>query len=84
MKKETERRLAELESGGTDWFNSLSYVDYGVDGINYADSDEWQEVHFDQTVTVYRNNETDEVRGVYQDRRTEEEIVAQGGNLAYL
>jgi hypothetical protein len=78
------QRLETLESTSVDWISRLPTIDYDVGLSDYTDESEWEEVHHDQTVTVYRNRKTGEVRGVYNDRRSDEEIQGEGGNLEYL
>ena len=82
MKKDIEKRIGEIEDSGTDWISRLKFIDY-LGLTDYQDGN-WEDVHHDDTVTVYRNIETGEIRGVYADRRTDNEIVEQGGDLAYL
>ena len=82
MKTGIEKRLSDLEDGGTDWISKLEFIDY--DGLDDYDNGDWDEIFFDNFVTVVRHIESGEVRGYYYDRRTIEEIVAAGGNLAFL
>ena len=83
MKADIKRRLNELEtSKATDWFGQLDVVDY-IGEEDYEDGN-WEELHFDQLITVVRNIHTGKVRGVYNDRRTDGEIEAAGGDLAYV
>ena len=82
MRQNIRQRLDDIESRETDWASKLDFVDYvGLD--DYEDGN-WAELHFDSTITVVRNHHTGEIRGVYNDRRTDEEILAIGGDLAYL
>ena len=82
MRASIEKRLSDIEDGGTDWISKLEFIDY--DSIDdYGDGD-WNEVFNDDFVTVVKHINTGEIRGYYFDRRTTEEIVEQGGNLAYL
>ena len=81
MKRETERRLQALENNSTDHISRLLLIDYI--GLDDYDNGDWTEIHHDSTVTVLKHSETGEIRGVYRDRRTDAEIVAQGGYLAY-
>ena len=83
MKADIKRRLDEIETATEDWVVKLDVVDYDSVLDNYSDK-RWEELHHDQTITVLRNKETGEVRGIYKDRRTAAEIKALGGNLAYL
>ena len=76
------RRLDEIEERETDWISKLNVIDYI--GLTDYDNGSWEEVHHDSTVTVMRNKVTGEVRGVYNDRRTDQEIIAEGGNLEFL
>ena len=73
--KEIKRRLDEIEiTSKTDWIAKLNIVDYiGTD--DYLDK-RWTEVWHDQTLTVLKNRETGKVRGVYSDRRSDDEIKA--------
>ena len=82
MKTGIEKRLSDLEDGGTDWISKLEFIDY--DGLDDYENGDWDEVFFDDFVTVVRHTESGEVRGYYYDRRTIEEIVEAGGNLAFL
>lgn len=82
MRRDIQRRLEDLEQKGTDWISRLPFVDY--DWIDDYDNGDWDEVFNDDFVTVVRHVESGEVRGYYNDRRTTEEIVAAGGNLAFL
>ena len=82
MRRDIQRRLEELEQQGTDWISTLKFIDY--DWIVDYDNDRWDEVFFDDFITVVRSIETGEVRGYYNDRRTDAEKVAAGGNLAFL
>lgn len=82
MKTGIEKRLSDLEDGGTDWISKLEFIDY--DGLDDYENGDWDEVFFDDFVTVVRHTESGEVRGYYNDRRTIEEIVEAGGNLAFL
>lgn len=82
MKADQKNRLEELETATEDWAAKLDIVDY-IGLCDYEDGS-WEEIFFDQTITVLRNLETGEVRGVYNDRRTDAEIEAMGGDLAYL
>ena len=83
MKADIKRRLAEIETATEDWAAKLDVVDYDSMLDDYSE-DRWQELHHDDTITVLKNKETGEVRGIYNDRRTNAEIEAMGGNLAYL
>ena len=82
MRRNIRQRLDEIEARETDWIAKLNVIDYI--GLTDYDNGSWEEVHHDQTITVLRNKETGEVRGIYWDRRTDAEIKAMGGNLAYL
>ena len=83
MRAGIENRLSDLEDRGTDWISKLEFIDYGLTDIDYENGD-WDEVFFDDFVTVVRHTESGEIRGYYNDRRTTEEIVEAGGNLAFL
>ncbi len=82
MRASIEKRLSDLEDGGTDWISKLEFIDY--DGLDDYENGDWDEVFNDDFVTVVRHTESGEVRGYYNDRRTIEEIVEAGGNLAFL
>lgn len=82
MKTGIEKRLSDLEDGGTDWISRLGFIDY--DGLDDYENGDWDEIFFDDFITVVRHTESGEVRGYYYDRRTIEEIVEAGGNLAFL
>lgn len=82
MKKDIEKRVGVLESAGTDWISRLKYIDY-VGMSDYDDAD-WEEVHHENPITVFRHIESGEIRGVYMDRRTDEQILAEGGSLEFL
>ena len=82
MRASIEKRLSDLEDGGTDWISKLEFIDY--DGIDDYENGDWDEVFFDDFVTVVRHIESGEVRGYYNDRRTVEEMVEAGGLLAFL
>lgn len=82
MKTGIEKRLSDLEDGGTDWISKLEFIDY--DGLDDYENGDWDEIFFDDFVTVVKHKETGEIRGYYNDRRTIDEIVAAGGNLAFL
>lgn len=83
MRSDLKKRLAAIESGSTDWISRLEVIDY-LPLENYADGSNWQEVHHDQTVTVYRHRDSGEVRGVYADRRSDRQKQDAGGNLEFL
>ena len=82
MRKDFEKRLVAVEDRTLDWATKLDFVDY-VGLTNYEDGN-WEELHFDRTITVLRHRVTNEIRGVYADRRTDEEILSEGGSLEYL
>ena len=82
MRRNIRQRLDEIEARETDWISKLNVIDYI--GLTDYDNGSWEELHYDQTITVLRNKNSGEVRGVYSDRRTDEEILAMGGDLAYL
>lgn len=81
MRSNFRKRLDELQME-TDWVADLDIVDY-IGLCDYHDGN-WVELHHDQTITVLRNINSGEVRGVYNDRRSDDEIRAAGGDLAYL
>ena len=83
MEKEIERRLDAIENRSLDWANKLDTVDYGVLEVSY-ENDVWEELHHDNFITVVRHRETKEVRGYCRDRRSEQEILAEGGLLEFL
>ena len=82
MRKIIEKRIGDLESAGTDWITRLKYIDYL--GMSDYDDAGWEEVHDENPITVFRHIESGEIRGVYMDRRTDEQILAEGGSLEYL
>ena len=82
MTRDVEKRIAALESQKLDWISRLQFIDYL--GLDDYDSGEWIERYREPTITVFENTETGEVRGVYLDRRSEDEILPEGGNPAYL
>lgn len=82
MTRNIRQRLDEIEARETDWAAQLDVVDYL--GLTDYENGEWQEVFFDNFITVVRHVDTNEIRGVYNDRRTDAEIVESGGDLAYL
>ena len=83
MKRETERRLDAIEGRTSDWVAKLDTIDYGVLDVDYENGD-WEELHFDNFITAVRHRKTGEVRGYYRDRRTYEQMEADGGNLEFL
>ena len=83
MKANIKNRLDEIETATEDWAAKLGIVDYDWILDDYSNK-RWDELHHDDTITVLKNKETGEVRGLYWDRRTNAEIEAMGGNLAYL
>ena len=82
MKADIKRRLDEIETTKTDWVGQLDFVDYI--GLEDYEDGNWEELHFDQFITVVKNIHTRKVRGVYNDRRSDAEIKATVGSLAYL
>ena len=82
MREDFKKRLEYLESKTYNWAAKLDMVDYV--GITDYDDGSWKEIHNDEFLTVVQNIETGEIRGVYQDRRTDAEIKSIGGDLAYL
>ena len=81
MKSTFEKRLEQIETAKQDWATQLDIVDYL--GLTDYEDGSWQEIHFDQTITVLKNKITGEIRGVFNDRRTEDEY-PPGANFAYL
>jgi len=82
MKRNFDSRLNRLEQVTNDWAARLDCVDY-LGLCDYNDGN-WIDLHHEGHITVLRNQETNEIRGVYEDRRGNAEIVAQGGKLQYL
>ncbi len=82
MRNNIVKRLSALEDGGTDWISKLEFIDY--DGLDDYENGDWDEVFFDDFITVVKHKDSGEVRGHYFDRRSIDEIVAAGGNLAFL
>lgn len=81
MRSTIRKRLEQIETEKRDWAAQLDVVDYiGLD--DYEDGN-WEELHFDQTITVVRNKTTGEIRGYYNDRRSEDEY-PEGADFAYL
>jgi len=70
VKADIKRRLDEIESATEDWAAKLDVIDYDHILDDYSDK-RWEELHHDQTITVLRNTETGEVRGIYWDRGKE-------------
>lgn len=86
MRRDIEKRLSALENRILDWTARLTTVDYGLLGDgNYEDRDAWDQLHYDASsrIAVYRNRQTREIRGNYEDRRSEEEILQEVGSLEY-
>ena len=82
MKASFKNRLDEIEAVTSDWAAKLKVIDYDWILDDYSE-DRWEEVWHDDTITVLRNKETGEVRGIWNDRRSDDEIKAIGGDLAY-
>ena len=82
MKVDIKKRLDEIETTRTDWAAQLDFVDYI--GLEDYEDGNWEELHHDQFITVVRNIHTGKVHGVYSDRRSDAEIMATVGSLAYL
>ena len=82
MKADIKRRLDEIETATTDWAVQLEFVDYI--GLEDYEDGNWEKLHHDQFITVVTNIHTGKVRGVYDDRRSDAEIMATVGSLAYL
>ena len=83
MRRNIRQRLDEIEARETDFVAKLDIVDYDWILDDYS-KDEWQEVHVDGSITVVKHRQTGEVRGLFADRRSDYEIRAMGGDLAYL
>ena len=84
MKYAIEKRLDDIEKKGPDWTQHLEFIDGGyLDGCDYP-ADVWEEIFFDKFVTAVRNRKTGEVRGYCRDRRSEEQMKSDGGNLEFL
>ena len=82
MRRNIDQRLTAIENRTLDWATQLDTIDYGV--LDDYTGDEWEELHFDSTITVVRHKETNEIRGYYRDRRTDAEILGEGLSLEYL
>lgn len=82
MKASIKNRLDEIETAIMDWAAQLDFVDYI--GLEDYEDGNWEELHHDQFITVVRNIHTGKVHGVYNDRRSDAEIMATVGSLAYL
>ena len=83
MRSNLRKRLDEIEARETDFVGKLNIVDYDWILDDYEDGN-WEEVHVSGSITVLRNKKTGEIRGIFADRRTDEEIISAGGTLAYL
>ena len=84
MKRETEKRLVAAELEGADWTQHLETIDgCYLDDCEYP-NDLWEEIFHDKFVTAIRHRVTGEIRGYHRDRRTEEQMKADGGNLEFL
>ena len=84
MKREIEKRLDALQLKSPDWTQHLETIDgCYLDAGDYPD-DVWDELYFDKFVTAVRHRTTGEIRGYCRDRRSHEEMEADGGNLEYL
>ncbi len=75
-------RIERLERKSRHWASRLGYVDY-IGDEDYGNED-WTEIHHEDGVTVFEHSETGEIRGVIDDRRSDAEIEADGGNLQFL
>lgn len=83
MRKDLESRLATIEGERNDWISRLQTIDY-LNGLDDYAVDEWEPVFNDDFITVIRSRVTGEVKGVYWDRRGDDEILSRGGNLEFL
>ena len=83
MKSNISKRLDDIENRTLDWAAQLDVVDYGVLEVIY-ENDEWKELHHDQFITVVQHKDTNEIRGYYRDRRSDEQIQSESGDLEYL
>ena len=81
MRRDIEKRLEAVENRTLDWVSKLDVVDYGI--LDDYKGDEWEELHFDSTITVVRNVHTRKIRGVYNDRRKPDEY-PPGADFSYL
>ena len=82
MRRKINQRLTAIENRKLDWAGQLKIVDYGI--LDDYTSDEWIELHHDQFITVVQHKDTNEVRGYYRDRRSDEQIQSESGDLEYL
>ena len=82
MKREIEKRLDAVEHRKFDWASQLKIVDFGI--LDDYTGDEWIELHNDQFLTVVHHKDTNEIRGFYFDRRSDEQIQSESGDLEYL
>ena len=81
--RDLKKRLNELETQRPDHISRLEFIDYI--GIEPYDNGNWLMIDdTDPTIIVIQNKLTGDVRGLYNDRRSTEEIQSAGGNLAYL
>lgn len=81
MRSNFRKRLNQIETAKQDWVADLEDVDYL--GLTDYDNGEWEELHFDSTITVVRHKVTGKIVGYYNDRRTEGEY-PEGADFAYL
>lgn len=80
-RKSKFKRIKELEAAlGEDWIKRIPLDYLG----NFQITPEWERVYRDGSVVVLRHTETGEIQGVFEDQRTDDEIVEQGGDLAFL
>jgi hypothetical protein len=82
MRSKIKQRLEAIEEVLADHVAKLEVVDYGI--LDDYTGDEWEEVHHEKAVTVFRNNETGEIRGACCDRRSDAQKLSEGGLLEFL
>ena len=85
MRREIEKRLDAIELKGPDWTTHLAIIECDYLGdCDPPDDAEWEEIFFDKFVTAIRHRVTGEIKGYCNDRRSDAEIKADGGDLAFL
>ena len=85
MNRKNEKRLDAAELKSADWTKHLEIIDCDYLGdCDPPDEDIWEELHHDNFVTAIRHRVTGEIRGYVFDRRTHEQMEADGGDLAFL
>lgn len=85
MRSDTEKRLRALEERtAADLARRVDCSGYYLGSADH-DADDEEEVYQDGTgLLVLRNRESGKVRGVFVDRRTDSEILRDGGDPIWL